>query len=1488
MEITKVKIKLRNKALRDNGGYYGSAAAALLPSLSDYVTGDYLIENYVAKEAGKGLSANNFTDDLLAKLNGIEAGANKYVHPTATATTIPPAARRVLAAIKVNSLGHVTSVSSKVLAASDIPALDIAKITGLQDALDAKVAQSDFDTFKNLFDSMFEKVTENGVTSIKAKYGLWTNEFLSCLGLNSSGSGGSGGSYNRLDNWADYAADKAGWVLSAKLGYDLWLNKADKSTVNAIASRVTTLEGKNYLDALTLVTSGSGNAVTSVSLSADKKTLTVNKDAMARALYSISGTMNSLTAFGNALGMVNLQSASALVNPNGQTGWHHFINMSFAVSGQETNMWQTQIANAAGTTDLWVRSRDGGALSDSTAWKAPWTRILTGTNYSSVLDTRYYTKSEVDTKDKRLTTYYAVRPTSANVNFGNAAGLYTFLAASVMTTGKPAVDSHILHMEWDNSLSYAAQLALPAGADASMQWRWQRNTTWQAWRTLLDTNNYAATLDTRYVTLDTAQTISGQKTFEAKVILKSPCTSNMGYSDTNGPRLEFHNGDSTQNLALIFTDFDSYRSPAGLKIIGNQGNEWLEAPRFIKSGGTSSQFLMADGSLATKHTMNTATHLGWNGTQGQVATIDTLAYWNGRYSPGSSNLQYCDRGRFGDIVTHSHSEYVTALGTSGNSLTWNRNGVANNITVPYATKTRLLEEATGLARGDNDSSVEIPSSLPAGIRVRFKNGTGAASVYYWNTIVDLTAFSGSSGSGAGHRNQFLFSNSSANPDGSFWVRNGVDSTWHPWRLVLTDSNFSSVLNSRYVTLNTAQTINGAKTFDNKIYAKKGLSLMTTASASEAVMGCIGFNRDTTNGAIPNSAYTAFQFTQRANVLGLEVYNSKTGTTFAVGCSITASSFIKSGGTSAQFLKADGSVDGTSYVNKAGDTMTGALLAPKVEVGHMYWDGTGIMPSTVGHLQYTCGKADGRWANVFTRTINVTSTDLVSNLNADMLDGFHKESFDGYRYTKIDASALDNNTWYPVVFRVPQALQTRIRIEGGSAANASWNGRSDKRMSVVLDYTVQGSEWGWVTPQRVINLFILGAGASGSNCIAGLGQLTNNSWEYVMVRGGAVYNFYISHWLVPELKTSTFTNQNQSVSPTTTSPTAITRNNAWITDNVASATKLLTARTLWGKSFDGTGNVSGDIELAMSNASSSNNSGKLWFNGVLRGQTTQPVTGPYMMGMNVGTYGRKRLGVFQHNADSYTVEPTEVLSILPSGNVGIGTTSPAYKLDVKGVVRATTGFIAETDYAFRAVYGNLSFLIVNDGENTGFLLTDPGDPWGYYNRLLPIVIENSTGAVWLSAGTAMVNPGSGMDIIGTLYASVGIWSNGYVSARGQNTSDVRLKTDLCDFRASDIIRSLRPVAFRWNELARSRFSVFDTDAVQYGLIAQEVLETAPWLVDTDMFKDGYMGVWYDKLIPVLLKGEIELLRVTDDHEERIKALERENEELRKEIIELQTR
>lgn len=246
---------------------------AFLDTYTEADTLANLLSNKVDKVAGYGLSKNDFTDALLSKLNGIDAGANRYIHPTGGAdAAIDDAAGRVLAGITVNALGHVTSVASKTLAAADIPTLSISKVSGLQDALDGKL---DAATFDDLFGKVNIGTASAPKYAIRAKYGLYADGFLSALGLNSSGGGGEGGgSYDRLDVWSDYTSERAGWVLSAGLGYDLH-------------SRVRSLEGGS---ALSFTTEGSGNVVTAIKKSGTSVIVTKGLTALTshQPIYSLN------------------------------------------------------------------------------------------------------------------------------------------------------------------------------------------------------------------------------------------------------------------------------------------------------------------------------------------------------------------------------------------------------------------------------------------------------------------------------------------------------------------------------------------------------------------------------------------------------------------------------------------------------------------------------------------------------------------------------------------------------------------------------------------------------------------------------------------------------------------------------------------------------------------------------------------------------------------------------------------------------------------------------------------------------------------------------------------------------------------------------------------------------------------------------------------------------------------------------------------------
>ncbi len=635
----------------------------------------------------------------------------------------------------------------------------------------------------------------------------------------------------------------------------------------------------------------------------------------------------------------------------------------------------------------------------------------------------------------------------------------------------------------------------------------------------------------KYVTIDTAQTITGVKTFTSDIKMSGGSEAgnkiywgrntdwaqiwfkNASDGDTDS-YLGFQTGDNNNEYFRFSTKLSDASADTVWATIKSNG---ITANSFIKSGGTSSQVLMADGSVKTAHVLSSITSLGWDGTKGQITTINTIAHWNGCYSGTSSNLAYCRLGAFGNIVTHSAGEFVTSLGTSGNYLTWTKNGAVNNITVPYATAALKLNSRGNLAaltgHGMGESGVNMYQVYNNGYPTTYGNllhvkGIGAGEL--------LMGWSGTDGGYAGmyYRNH---------------RDNEASANWSDWVTILDSHNYSSILDSRYYTESEA---------DSRFVNVSG----------DIMSGDLRF-ADIANGTFP--------------VL------SK-GIAWA------------------------GSTDGADIRYKLEASDLGVLRLNMVDDGDtkiaMSWNGT-----TKYDFLQTQLNATGATANMSRFVSNVgtgtqpyacNSTTLNANLNADLLDGFHYGSFEGRFLTVIDATKLDNNTWYPVTMAIGNSVQVRIRIEGRTSAPASWNSRSDKAMAIVLDYTVNGSFWGWTGAKRVVHQWLVGAGAV-SNAVCGLGQLANSSNEYVFVRGGAVYNFYLSRAITPVLRTSAYTSNSQTVQPTTTQPALIQRTNALITDNVASATKLQTARTLWGQSFDGTANVSGELSgcTRIKNASS---------------------------------------------------------------------------------------------------------------------------------------------------------------------------------------------------------------------------------------------------------------------------------------------------------------
>lgn len=177
----------------------------------------------------------------------------------------------------------------------------------------------------------------------------------------------------------------------------------------------------------------------------------------------------------------------------------------------------------------------------------------------------------------------------------------------------------------------------------------------------------------------------------------------------------------------------------------------------------------------------------------------------------------------------------------------------------------------------------------------------------------------------------------------------------------------------------------------------------------------------------------------------------------------------------------------------------------------------------------------------TSPFTVSSTTVVSNLNADLLDGLHASKFYENGYTMfsytINASSLNVNTYYPVTFSIGAHNNVRIecRVSLNSGTKPSWSTHTSG-FSVRKIWEVNGSGWGTNPINR--RILVSDYAFTSTDPVRGIGQMSNGSIEYVYVRGGGKYYFYTSHNVVPTLRTSTYTNNSQSVSPTTSAPAAI--------------------------------------------------------------------------------------------------------------------------------------------------------------------------------------------------------------------------------------------------------------------------------------------------------------------------------------------------------------
>lgn len=275
----------------------------------------------------------------------------------------------------------------------------------------------------------------------------------------------------------------------------------------------------------------------------------------------------------------------------------------------------------------------------------------------------------------------------------------------------------------------------------------------------------------------------------------------------------------------------------------------------------------------------------------------------------------------------------------------------------------------------------------------------------------------------------------------------------------------------------------------------------------------------------------------------------------------------------------------------------------------------------------------------------------SGLDSDLVDGLHASRFPIYYNLNMSSTS---NHWYKLgTARISESDNIMIHIYSGDGWNSNAYQNAYATLMIKTGYNPNGGltrEFG----ATMVN-------HHHSNMTYKLISPSKDTVDiWVKIPWGYSSGWYSIHG---EYSSYTHSGASQSAEPTGNAQTGVeTLTNAYTSSNVASATKLATPRTIWGQSFDGTGNVSGSLSEVGNIHFKVDNSYDIG---------SDAAASRYIYTHWLGAKSGQKLELGANNSGF-----GQGLCIDTNLNVGIGTNTPTQKLDVHGNIRATGQIIRE--------------------------------------------------------------------------------------------------------------------------------------------------------------------------------------------------------------------